>query len=191
MTALPKRRYRRADDTRKLVLEVASELFYRHGIRSVGIDGLAAAAGVTTTTLYRLFGSKDDLVADYLRAADEAWFAWFERAAGGGSDALPRLFDELDERAAEPGYRGCPFRLALAEYPDIDSPVHRAASANKRDTRQRFLEMATAAGADVPELVADQLMVVMDGICASAADRSTSPGSGMASAMVGRLLASG
>jgi AcrR family transcriptional regulator len=189
VTASPKRPYRRADDTRKLVLEVASDLFYRQGIRSVGIDRLAAEAGVTTTTLYRLFGSKDDLVADYLRAADQAWFAWFDGAAGSGSDALPRLFDELDERTAQPGYRGCPFRLALAEYPDLDSPVHRAASENKRVTRARFLEMATAAGADVPELVADQLMVVMDGVCASAADRATSSASGMASAMVRRLLA--
>src|SRR5919106_2817921 len=73
------------------ILRAASEMFYREGIRAVGVDAIAAEADVTKKTLYEKFGSKDRLVAAYLRARDERWRSWLvgvvERrggAAGGG-----------------------------------------------------------------------------------------------------------
>ena len=62
---------------RSRILAVAGELFYRHGIRAVGVEAIAEAAGTNKMTLYRHFASKDELVAEYLResakAADECW----------------------------------------------------------------------------------------------------------------------
>src|SRR5918995_1572779 len=73
------------------ILRAASKMFYREGIRAVGVDAIAAEADVTKKTLYDKFGSKDELIAAYLRARDERWRSWLlgvvERrggAAGGG-----------------------------------------------------------------------------------------------------------
>src|ERR1700731_2290973 len=62
---------------RERILSVASELFYRHGIRAIGVEAIAEAAKTNKMTLYRHFPSKDELVAEYLRqsakAADSCW----------------------------------------------------------------------------------------------------------------------
>jgi AcrR family transcriptional regulator len=180
VTSPSKRPYRSAADTRQHVLDVAARLFYAQGIRAVGIDRLAGEARVPTATLYRLFGSKEGLVAAYLARADQGWFDWLERTVA--ASGLARFFDELDEQARHGDYRGCPFRMALAEYPAADSGVHRLAVDNKLRTRARFRELASAAGCADPDVIAEQLMLVMDGICASAAERppGSSPGAGPA-----------
>jgi AcrR family transcriptional regulator len=181
-----KRPYRRAKDTRRHVLEVAEQLLYANGIRAVGIDGLAAQAGVTTTTLYRLFGSKDGLVAAYLRRADERWFQWMDEAISRGG--LARFFEEVDAQAREPQYRGCPFRLALAEHPSPDSEIHHIAIANKQRTKQRILEAARTEGCVDPRAVSEQMMIVLDGICATATERPARTRSRHGSRLAQRLL---
>ncbi len=178
------------------MLEVVAKLFYENGIRAVGIDRVAAEAGVTTTTLYRLFGSKDGLAVAYLEQADRLWFEWFERSAGSGAGggagqraALEVLFDQLEEQANRADYRGCPFRMALAEYPNADSPIHQAASSNKRRTRQRFFDLAEEVGLPDPDVAADQLMVLVDGVCASATERSPDSPRGVTLRLVQQVLA--
>jgi AcrR family transcriptional regulator len=183
-----KRRYRRAEDTRKLVLDVATRLFYNYGIRAVGIDRVAAEANVTTTTLYRLFGSKDGLVVAYLQAADQTWFNWLEQTVGSDLEALGRFFEELEEQAGRVDYRGCPFRMALAEYPADSSEVHQVAISNKLRTRQRFYELASAAGISNAEMAADQLMLLVDGICASATERSPTSPKGVAATFIQHII---
>ena len=176
----PKRTYRSAGETRKHVLDVAARVFYCEGIHSVGIDRLAAEAKVTTTTLYRLFGSKEGLVAAYLQRADQEWFDWLERTVE--AEGLVKFFDQLEQRTGQSNYRGCAFRMAMAEYPESDSEIHRIALANKLRTRARLRELAAEAGLSDPETTAAQLMLVMDGMCASEPDHSplARPGAGPA-----------
>jgi AcrR family transcriptional regulator len=174
----PRRPYRSAEETRRHVLNVAAQLFYREGIHAVGIDSVATEAQVTPVTLYRLFGSKEGLVAAYLRRADEVWFDWLEHVVEKGG--LPNFFDELEERVKETTYRGCAFRMALAEYPYPESEVHRAALESKLRTRARIKALAEEAGVRDPELTASQLMIIADGMCASEPDHSplACPGAG-------------
>jgi AcrR family transcriptional regulator len=181
-----KRPYRRAAETREHVLAVAAHLFYGEGIRAVGIDRLAAEAEVTTTTLYRLFGSKDGLVAAYVRRADALWFDWLEDAVAAGG--LAHLFDELDEQARASDYRGCPFRLALAEYPSPESEVNRMVSENKKRTSEHFRELAVAEGIADPDTTAERLMLILDGICASGAERGPGSPAGAGPPLVRELL---
>jgi AcrR family transcriptional regulator len=181
-----KRPYRRAAATRAHVLDVAARLFYQDGIRAVGIDRLAAEAQVTTATLYRIFGSKEGLVAAYLLRADEAWTDWLERSTSAGG--LARFFDELDEQACAADYRGCPFRLALAEYPSAESEVHRIAIESKRRTRDSFRDLVAGEGSRDPDTAAEQLMLVMDGICASAAERGRSARNGAGTALARSII---
>src|SRR5579872_6705281 len=62
---------------RDRILAAAADLFYRQGIRAVGVEAIAEAAHTNKMTLYRHFPSKDELVAEYLRqtanAADACW----------------------------------------------------------------------------------------------------------------------
>src|SRR5271170_4063056 len=119
---------RSAAATREHVLAVANELFYWHGIRATGIDQVAAEAGVAPTTLYRLFASKDDLIGAYVERADRLYRDWFEAAA---RQQILAVFDALTEQVQPGRCRGCPFLMALAEFPDPAHPAHRNAVALK------------------------------------------------------------
>src|SRR4030088_3775565 len=80
---------------RSRLLAAAGDLFYRHGIRAVGVEAIAEAAGTNKMTLYRHFPSKDELVAEYLRqsakASDHCW-ARFEKKHPGAALAQLRAW---------------------------------------------------------------------------------------------------
>jgi AcrR family transcriptional regulator len=167
---------RSSAETREHVLAVAHEIFYWQGIRGTGVDKIAVEAGVAPTTLYRLFASKDDLVAAYVARADVNYRAWFDEAVeAGGADPRQRIlcvFDALQHQVRPENFRGCPFLMALSEYPDATHPAHRNAVGTKEWVRVRFGELAadlaaTRAPVDVDEL-ADSLTLVMEGVYASA-----------------------
>jgi AcrR family transcriptional regulator len=181
-----KRPYRRAEETREHVLDVAAWLFYAHGIHTVGIDRIAAEAEVTTTTLYRLFGSKDGLVVAYLRHADQVWSEKLERAIADGG--VVAVFDQLDREARESNNRGCVFRMALTEYPAVDCEAHCIALDNKARTRNRFREVLATQGCPEPDAKADELMLILDGIEASACERGPDSPPGPGPALVRKLL---
>jgi AcrR family transcriptional regulator len=150
---------RSSADTREHVLGVAHELFYWQGIRATGVDRVAAAAQVAPTTLYRLFASKDDLIAAYIERAGRLYRDWFDGAARvGGADpraAILAVFDALGEQVQPEQCRGCPFLMALAEFPDPAHPAHRAAVATKRWVRERLGQLTAAGrGASGRELMA-------------------------------------
>lgn len=126
---------RSAAETRAHVLEVAHRLFYWQGIHSTGIDKVAAEAKVASTTLYRLFASKDDLVAAYVTSNAEPYRAWMAEATrpglGSPRDRILALFDALAEQVRPGNCRGCPFLMTMAEYPEPDHPARKEAVAVK------------------------------------------------------------
>lgn len=166
---------RRSVQTRERVLAVADELFYTDGIRATGVDAVAAAAGVAPTTLYRLFASKDDLVAAYVeRYADryravlsEAIFA----AAPFPRDQILAMIDAFASEVLSGSCRGCPFLMVLAEYPDPASAAHRGAVAHKAWVRDRFrelvAELTAAARLRDPDLLVQGLALIAEGMYAS------------------------
>jgi AcrR family transcriptional regulator len=163
---------RSSAETREHVLQVAHELFYWHGIRAVGVDRVAATAGVAPTTLYRLFASKDDLVAAYVERADRAYREWFDTATRDGTprERILALFDELIEQTQPDRCRGCPFQMALTEFADPALPAHRHAAANKAWVRARLGELTAALpGVHDAEALADRLALLVEGVYASVA----------------------
>ncbi|WP_433273461.1 TetR/AcrR family transcriptional regulator [Actinosynnema sp. CS-041913] len=166
---------RKAAETREHVLRVAHELFYWNGIRAIGVDRVAAEAGVGPTTLYRVFESKDDLVAAYVKRADEHYRQWLTEATRADGrhprDRILAAFDALAVQVRPENCRGCPFLMALAEFPDQNVPAHRAAVATKAWVRARFGELvddlAEVVRVDQPVALADQLALVMEGVYAS------------------------
>jgi len=182
---------RSAAETRQHLLEIASELFYWQGIHAVGVDRVAAAAGVAPTTLYRVFASKDDLVAAYVEHNSMGYRAWFDAAVATADEPRAQIravFDALSVQVRPEQCRGCPFLMALAEYPDPQHPAHVHAVAAKDWVRARFVALATAAGAAAPADLADDLMLVMEGVYATVASLGADGPSRRARALVTALL---
>src|SRR5713226_1952074 len=96
---------------RQRLLAVAADLFYRHGIRAVGVEAIAEAAGTNKMTLYRHFASKDELVAEYLRqsakGADACWSRLEQAYPGDPLEQLSAWLEEMAFHLAEPDERGC------------------------------------------------------------------------------------
>jgi len=152
---------------RERILATAVELFYRHGIRAVGVDSIAEAAGTNKMTLYRHFTSKDELVAEYLRRlADKATLVWGRLASQYPGDARAQLRGWLQEMAAhvESGKeRGCALANAAVELPEKDHPARRVIEAFKTAQRRRIIELCSAAELTDPEMLADELFLLLEG----------------------------
>ena len=149
------------------VFEIAAELFYRRGIRAVGVEEIVKQAGVAKISLYRNFPSKDDLVVAYLeRRNADFWHNWdetFGEYAGDPSAQLNAIMSYLAHRTTQPGYGGCPFLNFCAEFRDATHPGRRVAEANRREMRRRFLRIADALEVPHPRQLADGLLLLVEG----------------------------
>jgi AcrR family transcriptional regulator len=149
------------------IRESARDLFYREGIRAVGVDEIVTRAGVTKPSLYRSFSSKDDLAVSYLRDyGDEFWERLDLAVAAHPGDPRAQILDYLEglgQRAQRRGYRGCGISNAAVEYPLHDHPARAFAEEHKRELRARLTEMAEAMGAESPRVLADGLLLLIEG----------------------------
>src|SRR5213593_1850738 len=109
---------------RQRILAAAAALFYRHGIRAVGVEAIAEAAGTNKMTLYRHFDSKDELVAEYLRClANEAGQFWAGLEAAHPGDARAQLrgwLAAMEAHVVDVDQRGCALANAAVELPEKD-----------------------------------------------------------------------
>lgn len=167
---------RSAARTREHILAVAADLFYWDGIRATGVDMVAARAEVAPTTLYRLFASKDDLVAAYVERCSaeyrERLAAVSAPSCGTPRDRILAVFDVFADDALSGSCRGCPFLLVLAEFPDPTSAPHIQAVAHKTWLRTLLRglvrDLARQTSVRAPARLADQLALIADGIYGSA-----------------------
>jgi AcrR family transcriptional regulator len=152
---------------RERILAAAGELFYRHGIRAVGVEAIAEAAGTNKMTLYRHFASKDALVAEYLRQfATAADACWDRLAQARPADPLAQLLMWLEDMAGcltAPDERGCALANAAIELPDKDHPARRVIEEYKRAQRARLVRLCEEAGLSEPEMLADELHLILEG----------------------------
>lgn len=155
---------------RERILDTAGRLFYEQGFRAVGIDTIIAEADVAKMTLYAHFPSKDDLIVAYLERSDAEGWKWLEEATAGQAtpkEKLIAIFESLSERADGAACFGCPVQATAAEFPDPEHPGHKVALANKEKVRAHLRDLAEEAGLRAPGVLADQLMLLMDGAYAS------------------------
>ena len=157
---------------RERILEAASDLFYRHGIRAVGVEAIAEAAGTNKMTLYRHFDSKDELVAEYLRClASEAGQFWAGLEAAHPGDARAQLrgwLAAMEAHVVDADQRGCALANAAVELPEKDHPARRVIEQVKAAQRERLIALCGATGAAEPELLADELFLLLEGARVSA-----------------------
>ena len=152
---------------RKRIFNSAAELFYRRGIRAVGVEAIAAEASTTKMGLYRSFSSKDDLVAEWLRDHDarfwQAWDAMAQKYPGDSRKQLQAAFGLLAKHVADPSARGCPMANAAVEITDSDHPARKVIEMHKGKLRARLAQLCRQVGAGDPALLADELFLLMEG----------------------------
>ena len=160
-----------APTAKNQLLHTAARLFYEHGYRAIGVDTIAAESGIGKMTLYRHFASKDDLIVAFLRYSNDVFWEIFEhstRAAATPRGQLLAFFEALQAQVTSPVSHGCPFLNLSTEYPETHYAGHQVALENKQAVRARFAQLAQAAGAQAPEVLADALLLLMDGAYMSA-----------------------
>ena len=145
------------------ILAAADKLFYANGIRAVGVDAVAAAAGVSKRTMYQYYRTKDDLIAAYLTARLRA----AEPSDAPARDQILGYFDGLARTLDRGDFRGCPYVNAVAE---ITDPKHPAAAIARQFKAQRlewYRKLLGRMGARRPEAVATQLQLLIEGAISS------------------------
>ena len=197
MATAARRRKHKAEEkpARERVFAVAADLFYRKGIRAVGVEEIVNEAGVAKISLYRSFKSKDDLIVAYLEQRNaEFWQQWDQRFAPFAEDPralLDAITDYLARRTTQAGYRGCPFINYAVEFPDPSHPGHRVVDVNKREWRRRFTAIAEALGAPKPKLLADGLLLLIEGTYAISQTLGGPSGPGAAISAAAKAMVAG
>ena len=176
----PVRRHMDGATAQEQLLDAAERLFYRDGIRAISVDAVVERAGVNKMSVYRQFSSKDDLVVAYLTRMDERFRARVEASIakhpGDAAKGLVQSIADLVERATRPDYRGCPFVNVACEFADREHPARVSVARNKAYLMARLLGLSEAAGAAHPQLLADSLALLIEGIYASS--QTFGPGCG-------------
>jgi AcrR family transcriptional regulator len=182
-----------AGGARQRILATAARLFYRHGIRAVGVDRIIREAQVAKATFYKHFPSKDDLVLAWLRDRESHWLHWIQEELD-RREELPEarllaLFDLLGEWIERPGFRGCPFVNAAAEVADPDHPVVEEVRRFRREVEDFLARTAAGAGFHRPERLAAQLSLLVSGTFVAATATGSAAPAAIARAAAEAVLA--
>jgi len=159
----------RPSKARERLVGTASALFYTEGIHEVGVDRILHKAEVTRSTFYRHFPGKEDLVLSYVRSVDAQIRGQVERAGAAERPEalLAALIDEHAEQICQPGFRGCAFINAAAEYPDPLSPVRLAIEEHRTWMLGAATEAFRRAGHAAPDRAGRRFMLLRDGAMVS------------------------
>ena len=174
---------------RERILETAAELFYREGVRAVGVGRIADEARVAKMSLYYHFRSKDELVAAWLERRDAEWMGWLRDAVESRGGGIPAVFDALRAWFDEPAFRGCAFINTQAEFGHCSDPAAAVISGHKRELRSYLAGLAAADGLPEPERLARGLLLLVEGAIVTAAIEGNAEAAADAREAAERLIA--
>jgi AcrR family transcriptional regulator len=155
---------------RERIVEAATTLFYAQGLRAVSAEKIIAQVGITKVTFYRHFPTKDDLIVAYLERRAK-WERDAIAHARESADDVPDVFriiaEAIGAESCSPGFRGCPFINAAAEYADPEHPVRRVVDTHRRWFKQTIQDLLDEINVTDPAPAADQLVMLRDGAMVS------------------------
>lgn len=161
----------RAPWAKQRILDTASDLFYREGIRQVGVDRLISLSSVTKATFYKHYRAKENLVVAYAKNLHEQEVQKVDKLvkeSANAQAALDSLVEETIRRFESPTFRGDAFVNAAIEYPDLSHPI-RLVIATHRDWYSKIVEELLAKiGHALPGEGADDFVVLRDGAMVAA-----------------------
>jgi len=152
---------------RERLIDAVCELFYRDGVRAVGVDTVAERSGVSKSSLYRTFASKDELIAAFAEDQNRRYWEWWDQTIqahqGAPRRQIEALFAGVAQQIGQPNFRGCPFINLAAELADPQHPARAITCGNKQEVRARLRRLSRELGAREPERLGDRLSLLMDG----------------------------
>jgi AcrR family transcriptional regulator len=153
---------------RDRLFSAAIDLFYRNGIRAVSVDAIAAEAGTTKVTFYRVFESKDDLIVQVLEEQSKRFWEWWDEIVAEHPGEPRKQIEELiarfrDEILGDEACRGCAVANAAVEIIDEDHPARAVIKKHKLEIAQRLRDLCRAMGARQPDVLGDALSLLYSG----------------------------
>jgi AcrR family transcriptional regulator len=153
---------------RQKLIDTAHGLFYEHGFHAIGLDRILGEVGVTKTTFYNHFESKDDLIIAVLKHHDARDRATLMEQINAVPEGDPRakllaFFDVLEGWFQAPDFRGCMFINAASAYPSAHDPIHQVAASHFEHLRAYVRGLSASAGAERPDELARKFMVLLTG----------------------------
>jgi AcrR family transcriptional regulator len=148
------------------ILDTANVLFYEDGIRNVGVDRIIGASSVTKATFYKHYRAKDNLIVEYITQRHETVRSNVEaiiRNSPSSEAALRQFITAVITEIDSPGFRGCPFINAAAEFPDASHPVRRVVTTHREWYVDTLADLLKDMGHPVPGDAADELLLARDG----------------------------
>lgn len=175
------------------LIHKALPLFYRNGFHATGMDLVAKETGVSKTSIYKHFRTKEELILAVLRLRDENFRNWLFRRMEDGAqtpkDQLIAMFDALKEWFHEDHFQGCMFIKASAEFQKEDDAINQQSKAHKTLLEAHFATLAKAANLPDPDRIARELLLLKEGAIVLAAMLHTDAPAAQAKQMAERLLA--
>ncbi len=158
---------KRTEKTRQHILDVASNLFYHRGIRTVGVDTIVEEADIAKMTLYNHFHSKDDLVTAYMKKECEAWEQWLCRiirlSDKTAEEKILLIFDELEELLSSPDYKGCPTINGFVQIGEQEHPAQKIIGEHMDEVRKLLCHFVDEMGFKNPKDTADSVYMMIYG----------------------------
>ena len=157
---------------REELVQKALNVFYRKGFHATGMDTLVAETGISKTSMYKHFRTKEDLILGVLRLRDEQFRNWLirrmEQIGDTPAEQLLAMFDALGEWFAQDDYRGCMFIKASSEFQDAKHPIHALSAEHKRLLFNHVRQLAEQADATDPDALARKLLLLKEGAIVTA-----------------------
>lgn len=154
------------------LVQKALQTFYRNGFHATGMDMLAEESGISKTSIYNHFRTKEDLILATLRLRDEKFRNWLyrrmEELAANPAEQLIAMFDALEEWFGSPEFKGCLFIKASSEYQDLSHPIHKQSADHKKMLERHILELTKSAALTDPEQLTRQLLLLKEGAIVTA-----------------------
>lgn len=154
------------------LVQKALQAFYQNGFHATGMDTLVKETGISKTSMYKHFRTKEDLILAVLRLRDEHFRNWLyrrmEELADTPQEQLIAMFDALEEWFAEAGYKGCMFIKASSEFQDSSHPIHKQSADHKRLLERHLIDLAEKSGLTDPGTIARQLLLLKEGAIVTA-----------------------
>ncbi|MGI9409025.1 MAG: TetR/AcrR family transcriptional regulator [Hyphomicrobiaceae bacterium] len=177
---------------REELVQKALQAFYRNGFHATGMDMLVAETGISKTSMYKHFRTKEELILAVLQLRDENFRTWLyrrmEELADTPREQLLAMFDALEEWFAETGYRGCMFIKASSEFQEASDPIHKQSAEHKRLLEKHIAKLAKRAGLSKPNALARQLLLLKEGAIVTAHLGHTDKPARDAKLAAGRLI---
>jgi AcrR family transcriptional regulator len=158
------------EKVRERIIRVVSDLFYKQGYNSTGINQIIAEADIAIGSLYNHFSSKNDLLQAYLVKEELDWFDGFEKSTSKISNPREKLLGLIDYRKKlqqTSKFAGCHFIKIVSEIGEGNPSVSAFAKQHKEKQKEMIRTLVNEYAVQVQktdsDLIAENIFLLIEG----------------------------